>query len=72
MTDPSDPPPLRLRRPERQQVTPVPLYLDPLGISFFRLQQRHSIPHPSSLTPTPSPLTPRTLMRCCPTTTWRG
>ncbi len=30
MTDPSDPPPLRLRRPERQQVTPVPLYLDAL------------------------------------------
>ena len=30
MTAPSDPPPLRLRRPERQQVTPVPLYLDAL------------------------------------------
>jgi transposase len=30
MTSPADPPVLRLRRPERQQVTPVPLYLDAL------------------------------------------
>jgi transposase len=30
MRAPSNPPPLRLRRPERQQVTPVPLYLDAL------------------------------------------
>src|SRR5438445_8215264 len=30
MTAPSDPLPLRLRRPERQQVTPVPLYRDAL------------------------------------------
>jgi len=32
-----DQPALRLRRPQRQQVTPVPLYLDPLGISFLTL-----------------------------------
>src|SRR3989442_7882377 len=30
MTTPPDPPTLRLRRPNRQQVTPVPLYLDAL------------------------------------------
>src|SRR5437899_3597675 len=30
MTHPADPPVLRLRRPDRQQVTPVPLYLDAL------------------------------------------
>src|SRR5438067_13482481 len=30
MTAPTDPPVLRLRRPDRQQVTPVPLYLDAL------------------------------------------
>src|SRR5438270_7012967 len=30
MTHPADPPVLRLRRPNRQQVTPVPLYLDAL------------------------------------------
>jgi transposase len=30
MTAPADPPGLRLRRPDRQQVTPVPLYLDAL------------------------------------------
>jgi transposase len=30
MTAPTDPPALRLRQPDRQQVTPVPLYLDAL------------------------------------------
>src|SRR5438132_425718 len=30
MTHPADPPVLRLRRPDRQQVPPVPLYLDAL------------------------------------------
>lgn len=30
MTSPTDPPVLRLRRPDRQQITPVPLYLDAL------------------------------------------
>ncbi len=30
MTSPPDPPVLRLRRPDRQQITPVPLYLDAL------------------------------------------